>query len=127
MTPANKTKYIRVLLWAYEKGDLGFAENEILSACDLSDRHSRSWYLKTFRNGDVPLIDARETNTTTEAYWILTHAGMSAAINYITLETVKKSSEDASRLARWAIGIGVTVGIVQIILGGIQIVLALNG
>ena len=92
-----------------------------MSKFDLTSLEKRAWYLKVFRN-NLPLVDIYRDK------WTLTAEGMSAAIDYLNLklaqeraEEAQKSADEARRIAYCSIGIGVVVGVVQIILSIYQI------
>lgn len=51
-----------------------------------------------------------------EHLFVITSKGISVAIEYLNLKEAKRSAERAERIAFWAIGIGVVVGILEIII-----------
>lgn len=118
------TLYIRILIWAYNKREAGFIEKDLFQEFGL-DTEQIKWYLKIFRSnlpisenlvGSLDYADNKHTMT-------LTAKGTSEAIAYLGLEEARKSGVRAERIAKWAIVIGIIVGLVQIVISLFQIYL----
>ena len=125
--------YTRILVWAYEKGNNGFTEEELKERFNLSKNNNElfSWYIRMFGHRTVTdysrfpesLMAQRSRNALTEhlthrtegEYWGLTQKGYEAVINLLLLQDAKNSAEDANKLAQWAIWIGIIVGLAQIV------------
>ena len=115
----KKSLYIKILIWAYKKQEIGFSMKELKEKFNLNSRQEQ-WVLNVFRS-NMPssenLIDhLNYSGTNNEHFFVITSKGMSAAIAYLSLEEAKKSSKRAEIIAWFAIGIGIVVGIFQIIL-----------
>lgn len=120
----ENTLYIRILIWAYNKQESGFLEKDLFQEFDLNSEQIK-WYLKVFRSnlpisenlvGSLDYADNKHTMA-------LTAKGTSEAIAYLGLEEARKSGVRAERIAKWAIVIGIVVGLVQIVIGLFQIYL----
>lgn len=107
----EESLYIEILRWAYEKQADGFTEEELLAKFQLNYTDGRKWYTKVFRDGPV-LIDPINYSDK----WTLTAEGMSSAVNYLNLKEAQESGKQAKRLALWSIGIGIVVGLAQIVI-----------
>ncbi|MDO9183246.1 MAG: hypothetical protein Q7U04_12605 [Bacteriovorax sp.] len=113
--------YIKILVWAYDRHELGFTEKEIFDEFKLS-KDQINCYVKLFRSsynvGDnlIGHIKNREEGD----LYSLTALGISAAVDYIGLEEARKSGKRAERIALFSIFIGVTVGVAQIAISIIQ-------
>ncbi len=117
----EESRYVKILLWAYENQSAGFTEKELFTAFNLDNDEGRKWYLKVFREHTLLIDHIMYTDKST-----LTAEGMSAAVNYLNLKEAQESGRRAQLTANWAIGISVVVGIVQIVLALIQICLNLS-
>ncbi|MFM2381300.1 MAG: hypothetical protein RLZZ76_67 [Candidatus Parcubacteria bacterium] len=111
-------RYIKVLLWCYEKSEKGFSMQEILDkfkSQDLSFDMGR-WINKTFfqnHQGDTPLVSSlRDENGVT--LFSLTDKGYSAAVDYLELKAAYESGKQARIIAIISIVIGIVVGGLQI-------------
>lgn len=118
--------YIKVLVWAYENSTEGFSEQDLFKKFNIdSSPVQHRLYLKFFRDGNItsgnpPMIDQFDTRDGV-SFFCLTEKGMSAAIDYLDLKQARESSSEAQRYATWSLGIAIVVGVVQIVLAGIQI------
>lgn len=108
--------YTVVLTWAYEKQQAGFTRVELIQSLNLEgDR--MNWVVKTFFEGtnDNPPLIGHFVTRDGKDYYALSSRGIAAAIDYLELKESKESSRQAKTIAYWSIGIGVVVGLVQII------------
>ena len=114
----EKTLYIRILIWAYNKQEKGFSWEELRTAFKLN-YDQEQWVLKIFRSNmprNENLIDhLTYYNDENEHLYVITAKGTSAAINYLNLKEAEKSSKRAELIAKTAIIIGIIVGLAQII------------
>ena len=108
--------YIKILIWAYEKQDAGFSFRELREEFNLT-HDQEQWVLKVFHSnipiGDnlINLCDYRKE----EHIYVITSKGISAAVEYLNLKEAKSSAKRAEIIALVAIGIGIIVGVLQII------------
>ncbi len=107
----EESLYVQILRWTYERQNEGFTEEELLINFKLNNKDGRGWYTKVFRDRTV-LIDPINYSDK----WTLTSEGMSAAVNYLNLKEAEESGKHARIIAFWSIGIGIAVGVIQIIL-----------
>lgn len=117
-----KTKeslYIKILIWAYNRQELGFTLEDLKKEFNLN-KSQEQWVLKVFRS-NIPaaenLIDHIYSSGTDSYKYFITAKGTSAAIQYLNLKEAESSGKRAEKIALVAIGIGVVVGIAQIIVG----------
>lgn len=118
----EESLYIKILTWAYEKS-AGFTDGEILEKFKLKDGSGANYkiYIKLFRNGTNPLINAEYDYTTDTHTYYLSDRGMSAVVDYLDLKEARDSSEDAKRWAMWSIWTAIIIGIAQVVLSAIQV------
>lgn len=114
----EKTLYIRILIWAYNKQEKGFSWQELKLAFNLN-HDQEEWVLKIFRS-NMPasenLIDHLSYNNDDKNHlYVITAKGTSAAIDYLNLKESEKNSKRAENIAIAAIAIGIFVGLVQVI------------
>lgn len=114
----EESLYIKILIWAYEKQDVGFSMEELEEKFNLSPEQ-KQWVLKVFRS-NLPssenLFDHLSySGNKNEHLFVITSKGTSAAVEYLNLKEAKRSAKRAEKIALTAIIISVIVGIVQII------------
>jgi len=114
----EKTLYIRILIWAYNKQEKGFTRQELKEAFDLNNDQGL-WVEKIFHS-NMPtsenLIDHLDyKGNANSQLFIISAKGTSAAIDYLNLKEAEKSSKRAEKIAIISIAIGVIVGLAQII------------
>lgn len=112
------TLYIQILVWAYKKQEAGFSWGDMIKEFQLNSAQVQ-WVQKVFRS-NMPasenLIDHLSYNEKdNEHLFVIASKGTSAAIEYLNLEEAKISSRRAEKIALVAIFIGVVVGVIQII------------
>ncbi|OGZ35488.1 MAG: hypothetical protein A2815_00575 [Candidatus Portnoybacteria bacterium RIFCSPHIGHO2_01_FULL_40_12b] len=119
------TLYIKILVWAYGKQEDGFSWEDLKKEFQLSSTQEK-WVVKVFRS-NMPtsenlfdILSYSEKDNT--HFYVITSKGTSAAIEYLNLQEAKRSAERAERIALWAIGIGIFVGVAQIIIGLFQLI-----
>lgn len=112
----KNSKYLKILLWAYKKQETGFFEEDLLTEFSLQKKEEREWYARTFKQGQPGDRLIEFFLGTEEHKCFITAKGISAVIEYLNLEEAKKSSKRAEKIALIAIGIGIIVGIAQIII-----------
>jgi len=121
------TLYFEILIWAYEKLHNGFTLRDIKSNFQLTDTQLQ-WVMKVFRSNypqtdnlfNLLIYNEKEH----EEYLILTSKGISTAVSamqYLHLKEVEKNSQRAEKIAKIAILVGIIVGIVQIVIGLLQL------
>jgi len=115
----EESLYIKILIWAYKKQDVGFSMKELEEKFNLSPEQ-KQWVLKVFRS-NLPssenLFDHLIYNDTkNEHLFVITSKGTSAAVEYLNLREAKQSARRAEKIALTAIIIGVIVGIAQIVM-----------
>lgn len=125
---SNKSLYVQILLWAHDRTVDGFDETDLIENFKLKDGNGDlyKWYLQVFRNdaSNSPLIVPFHYDSKQNKHWsCLSDKGMSASINYLLLKEAQNSGNRGEYLARWAIGIAIIVGMVQITLSVVQICL----
>jgi hypothetical protein len=120
---AEDTLYIKILIWAYEKQEIGFSIEDLTKEFMLTPQQ-QDWVIKVFRSnmpvGDN-LFDHLSYDGSTHTL-VITAKGTSAAVDYLSLQEAKNSGKRAEYIALWAIGIAATVGVVQIVLSIITII-----
>lgn len=117
----EESLYIKILEWAYYRGEAGFKWEELRKEFNITDPQNH-WVTETFRNKTEIIGLLSYKITANEHIYGLTAEGTAQAIQYLNLRESRVNSKRAERLAKWAIGIGIIVGSVQIIIGIIQIV-----
>lgn len=110
--------YIKILIWAYNRQESGFTWADLKKEFNLTSGQEQ-WVQKVFRS-NLPaaenLIDHLTYNVDkNEHLMVITAKGVSAAIQYLNLKEAERSGKRAEIIALFAIGIGVVVGIAQII------------
>lgn len=118
----KESLYIKILIWTYERQDFGFTWGDLTKEFNLDDRQLQ-WVQKVFRS-NLPasenLIDhlfyKNEEHT-----FVITAKGTSAAVQYLNLKEAERSGKRAERIAWVAISVGIIVGVVQIIIGLLQL------
>ncbi len=115
----EESLYVKILIWAYEKQNVGFTMKELEEKFNLSPEQEQ-WVLKVFRS-NLPssenLFDHLSYNDVkNEHLFVITAKGTSAAIEYLNLREAKKSAKRAEKVALVAIIVGILVGITQIII-----------
>lgn len=114
----ERTLYIRILIWAYNKQEKGFSWEELRTAFKL-DHNQEQWVQKVFRSNMSPsenLIDHLNYNSNENSHlFVISAKGTSAAIDYLNLKEAEKSSKRAEKIAVIAITIGIIVGLAQIL------------
>ena len=112
----------RVLVWTYKRGAQGFTWTELKEGLGLKDEQLKwvqevlyyraldveKWFDRMGRDGDGITRDKNQK------YYIAPH-GTSAAVDYINLRELERSSARAQRTAIASIIIGALVGIGQIV------------
>ena len=121
MISTEETLYIKILIWAYEKADAGFTKKELQDFFNLDDKQI-DWQLRLFEplNFNERLI-SRYQNREESDLFALTDKGMAAAVRYIELKNTVEGSKRAEKIAKVAIGIGIIVGVVEIIVSLLQL------
>ncbi len=119
------TLYIKILIWIYKKQEAGFNWEDLKKEFQLNSAQEQ-WVLKVFRS-NMPasenLIDHLSYNEKdNEHLYVITAKGTSAAIDYLNLKEAEKSSKRAEKIAKVAIGIGIVVGVFEIIIGLLQLI-----
>jgi hypothetical protein len=113
----EESLYIKVLLWAYYRQESGFTWGELHEEFHLSEEQKR-WIEMIFRS-NMPssenLIDHIYNSSSDTYQYFITAKGTSAAIQYLNLKEAESSGKRAEKIALAAIGIGVLVGIAQIL------------
>lgn len=114
----DESLYIKILIWAYEKQDIGFSFKELKEKFNLS-HDQEQWVLKVFRS-NLPasenLFDHLSySNNKNKHIFVITSKGTSAAVEYLNLKEAKRSAKRAEIIALVAISIGIIVGLLQII------------
>lgn len=120
----EKSLYIKILLWAYEKQEAGFEWQELEEEFGLTSAQDQ-WVLKVFRSSasdNENLLGHLNYNEKDDKHlFVITSKGTSAAVEYLNLMEAKVSSERAEKIALVAIVTGVIVGIFQIVIGLCQL------
>jgi len=114
----EKSLYIRILIWVYNKQEKGFTWGELQDAFNLNNKQQQ-WVEKIFHS-NMPasdnLVDHLNINSREEGnLFVITSRGINFAINYLNLKEAEKSSKRAEIIAIIAIIIGIVVGLAQII------------
>lgn len=119
---SEESLYIKILIWAYERQEAGFTWGDLTNEFKLSDKQLQ-WVQKIFRS-NMPasenLIDHLFYQND-EHTFVITAKGTSAAVQYLNLKEAERSGKRAERIAWVAISVGVIVGLVQIIIGLLQL------
>jgi len=120
-TSPKDSLYIKALLWAYEKRDVGFMKQEMKKELNISDEEWPwvSWMLFNGLNGDSPLAYPISNEFTGKHYtdhnqFFLTASGTSAVIDYLELKEAQEGGKRATRIAIASIIISILVGLAQI-------------
>lgn len=119
----EESLYIKILIWAYEKQDIGFSFTELTEKFKLSN-DQRKWVVKVFLPSSQVadnLFDFIDSDNNDTRY-VVTSKGTSAAVEYLNLKETKRSAKRAENIALVAITIGIIVGILQIVVGILQII-----
>lgn len=119
----EKSLYIRILLWVYERQDVGFSWEDLEKEFGLNATQM-PWVQKVFYSNSPPsenLIDHLNYSDENMHRFLITAKGTSAAVEYLNLKEAKEGSRRAEKIALVAIVIGVVVGMLQIIIGLAQL------
>jgi hypothetical protein len=115
----EKSLYIRALLWASDRGSVGFTMDE-LRATVTEDEGEWLWVQRMLLgeiNGDPPLIFHLGThNNSTEWRYYLTGSGAARVLDYLELKEARGSSKKATYIAIGSLSIAILVGIAQIVI-----------
>lgn len=114
LTKTEKSLYIRILIWAYNKRENGFRWNELKNLFNLS-REQAVWVDKMFRANGAEIIGILSYDSNEHIYMI-TAEGVSAAISYLDLKEAERSGKRAEKIALTAIIVGIVVGLLQIVI-----------
>jgi len=113
----EKSLYIRILIWVYNKREDGFTWRDLQNAFELSDKQML-WVQKIFHS-NMPksenLVDNLSYSSDNVNLFVITAKGINHAINYLNLKEAEKNSKRAEKIAKIAIIIGVVVGLFQIL------------
>ncbi len=114
----EETLYIKILVWAYNRQESGFAWGDLKTEFNLTSEQEQ-WVQKIFRS-NMPATDnlfdhPSYNNETNSHLFVITAKGTSAAIDYLNLKEAEKTGRRAERIAIVAIIIGVIVGLAQIL------------
>jgi len=114
----EESPYIKILIWAYNKQETGFTWDDLEKEFRLTESQ-KLWVQKIFRS-NMPasenLIDHLSYDDKSDSHlFMITAKGTSAAVDYLSLEEAKSSSRRAEKIALVAIIIGVIVGAIQIL------------
>lgn len=121
----DKYLFQRTLKWASDRGSVGFKMSELKSAC-AKDEEEWTWIQRFMMgeiNGDPPLIfhlGGRHKGDGEYTYF-LTGSGASAYMDYVELKDSRESAQSAMRWAIASFVLAAGVGILQIIVGLMQI------
>ena len=114
----EKSLYIKILIWAYEKQEVGFSMKELEEKFNLNPKQVQ-WVLKVFRSnmpaGENLIDHLSYSGNKNEHLFVITSKGTSAAVEYLNLIEAKRSARRAEIIALIAITIGIIVGAMQII------------
>lgn len=119
--------YIKILLWAFNKKD-GFTEQELLDEFNIENESVEYFkYIRLFKDGNPmsgkPSIVTNFANIGNITYWCLTDTGESSAVDYLDLKETRENSSEAKKLAITSIWISIAVGVISIVVSGIQILM----
>lgn len=109
--------YVRILLWAYSKQHSGFSKQEMRDFLGTPSNEEWAWIEWLFSsglNGEAPLIWSMPGESYGSKFY-LTSSGVSAAVDYLELKEAQEAGRRGEFLAKWAIAIGVLVGLAQIV------------
>ena len=94
----EESLYIKILEWAYNKGEDGFKWDDLKSEFTLTQPQEH-WVIETFRN-KKEIIGLLPYKIIGNNYvYGLTAEGISEAINYLALQEARKSSRNAMYFA----------------------------
>lgn len=117
---ASKTEklYARILVWTYNKHEVGFTFDEVINEFELTSPHLKRWVREIFfrgSDGDRPMTYrwSVEGIAATD-FFSLSDKGIAAAIDYIELKEARESSREAKVYAITAIIISILVSLYQI-------------
>lgn len=111
--------YIRILIWTYQRQEIGLSWGDLKKEFQLNTAQEQ-WVQKVFRS-NMPasenLIEhLNYSDRGNEHLFVITAKGTSAAIEYLNLKEAERSSKRAEKIAKFAILIGIIVGMFQIII-----------
>ena len=98
----NNDLYVRILLWAHEKQEIGFSWEQLKTEFSINSQQD-SWVQKIFlttSDNDRKFFEHLrndETVTPNVHYYSLNEKGLTAAVNYLSL----KETEKISKFAFW--------------------------
>jgi hypothetical protein len=114
----EKTLYIRILIWAYNKQEDGFTWDELKKEFSLTQNQS-DWVNTVFREYGNELISILPYKK--DHIYTITAKGTSAAISYLNLKEAERSGKRAEKIAWVAIIISLVALYSAIMLGQNQI------
>ncbi|MBU4511700.1 hypothetical protein KKD19_00440 [Patescibacteria group bacterium] len=113
---SNKKLYIRILLWAYKKGQSGFTQPELFEAFRLDSKPKlKIWVTKVFfrsndnDRGPIDILELKEDGNTN--LYTLTDKGMSATVDYLELRQARRGGYIATGIGVAAVVIAIWTGV----------------
>lgn len=117
--------YTEILRWAYPKKINGFSEKELFEKFGLGqDESLKNWYLSTFRGGrhnDDCIIGIFPDLKNNTHYFSLTAKGLSAAIDFLSLEEARENSIKSNKHSTRAFYVSVISLAIGVVAVGFQI------
>lgn len=113
----NNDLYIRILLWAHDRQEVGFSWGELKIKFHLNILQE-NWVRKIFLTASgtdrkfFEILRNDENVTPNVYYYSLNEKGMTAAVNYMSL----KQAEKSSKYALWFVGLALFISAWQFIL-----------
>lgn len=119
LTRTEKSLYIRILIWAYNKQEKGFTWGELHNAFNLNDAQQQ-WVEKIFHS-NMPSSENLVDHLNFSSFnggnlLVMTAKGTSLAIDYLNLKEAERSGKRAEKIAVVAIIVGIVVGLAQIVI-----------
>jgi hypothetical protein len=121
---SEKSLFIKILVWCYEKQENGFLMTELEESFNLTPKQ-KEWLQKAFRSNmssSENLIDHLSYQDSSDQHrFFITEKGINLALNHLNYEESNKVGLRAEKIALASILIGAIVGLLQVAIAIVQL------